>query len=202
MLTHQRLWTSSPIKRLYCKLENSIQTYINYHKPYAMATHYGGVGDTPMKNPETWDLDNDSQDNFQEENIVQQLIRETEHLRQAVEDRDNDARDTIHQLEQRLNQLTLTLCPPSEPIEEVLDKCTEILCTAQKKTSLESSLLQDIPTLNGQDCSQVEDWLTDIETASELTGKSRTKLAGGKIKRISKDTNIRSFNFTKTLGGN
>ena len=27
-----------------------------------------------------------------------------------------------------------------------------------------------------QDSSQHEDWLTDIETASELTGKSRTKL--------------------------
>ena len=53
----------------------------------------------------------------------------------------------------------------------------ETLCTAQKKTSLESSLLHDIPILNGQDSSQLEDWLMDIETASELTGKSRTKLA-------------------------
>ena len=43
--------------------------------------------------------------------------------------------------------------------------------------SLESSLLQDIPTLNGQDSSQLEDWLTDIETASEVSGESRTKLA-------------------------
>ena len=59
----------------------------------------------------------------------------------------------------------------------MLDKYTETLCTTQKKTSLESSLLQDIPTLNGQDSSQLEDWLTDIETASELTGESRTKIA-------------------------
>ena len=42
-----------------------------------------------------------------------------ERLRQTIEDRDNDPRDVIHQLEQKLNQLTLTLCPPSEPIEEV-----------------------------------------------------------------------------------
>ena len=48
-------------------------------------------------------------------------------------------------------------------------------CT--KKTSLESSLLQDIPILNGQDSSQLEDWLMDIETVSELTGERRTKLA-------------------------
>ena len=70
------------------------------------------------------------------------------------------------------------------PIENVLDRYTETLCTAQKKTSLESSLLQDIPILNGQDSSQLEDWLMDIETASELTGKSRTKLAQAKSRGL------------------
>ena len=43
-----------------------------------MATHYIGMGDTFMEHPETQDIDNDSQDNFQEENIIQQLIHETE----------------------------------------------------------------------------------------------------------------------------
>ena len=71
MLTHQRLQTHSPIKRLFHKLENSIQTYINYPKTHAMATCYGGVGDISMENSETQDLDNDSQDNFQDENIAQ-----------------------------------------------------------------------------------------------------------------------------------
>ena len=184
MLTHRRLWTRSPIKKLFHKLENSIQTYINYCKTHAMATHYSGIGDTSMENPETQDMDNDSQDKIQEENIVQQLICKTEHLRQTVEDRDNDPRDAIHQLEQKLNQLTLTLHPPSEPIEEVLDKYTDTSCNSQKKTSLESSLLQDIPTLNGQDSSQLEDWLTDTETASELTGESRMKLAQAKSRGL------------------
>ena len=78
MLTHQRSQTHSPIKRLYHKLETSIQTYINYHKTHTMAMHYSGVGDTFMENPENRDLDNDSQDNFQDENIVQQLICKTE----------------------------------------------------------------------------------------------------------------------------
>ena len=184
MLTRQRLQTHSPIKRLYCKLENSIQTHINYRKTHAMAMCYGGVGDTSMENPQNRDLDNDNQDNFQDENIITQLICKTEQLRQAIEDRDNDPRDAIHQLEQRLHKLTLTLCSPSEPIEDILDKYTETLCTTQKKTSLESSLLQDIPTLNGQDSSQLEDWLTDIETASELTGESRTKIAQAKSKGL------------------
>ena len=61
------------------------------------------------------------------------------------------------------------------PIENVLDRYTKTLWTVQKKTSLESTLLQDIPILNGQDSSQFEDWLTDIETAAELTNESRTK---------------------------
>ena len=32
-----------------------------------MATHYGGIGDTSVKNPESHDMDNDSQDNYQED---------------------------------------------------------------------------------------------------------------------------------------
>ena len=66
----------------------------------------------------------------------------------------------------------------------MLGKYTKTLCTAQKKTSLESSLLQNIPTLNGKDSSQLEDWFTDIETASELTGESRTKIAQAKSKGL------------------
>ena len=31
-----------------------------------------------MENPETQDIDNDSQDNFQEDNIIQQLIHKME----------------------------------------------------------------------------------------------------------------------------
>ena len=184
MLTRQRLQTHSPIKRLFHKLENSIQTYINYQKTHTMVTYYGGVGDTSMEDPEIQDVDNTSQDDFQDESIVQNLLCKTECLKQAVEDRDNDSSEAIQQLEQRLNRLTLTLCPSSDPTEQVLGKYTETLCTAQKKTYLESSLLQDIPTLNGQDSSQLEDWLIDIETASELTGKSRTKIAQAKSKGL------------------
>ena len=53
MLTRQQLHTHSPIKRLFSKLENSIQTYVNYQKTHAMATHFGGVGNTSTENPET-----------------------------------------------------------------------------------------------------------------------------------------------------
>ena len=149
-----------------------------------MATHFGGVGDTSMENLDTQDVDNVSEDESQNENIIRNLLCKTVHLRQLVEDRNNVPSEAIHDLEQRLNELTLTLCHPDTPIENVLDRYTKTLCTAQKKTSLESSLLQDIPILNGQDSSQLEDWLTDIETASELTGKSRTKLAQAKSRGL------------------
>ena len=137
-----------------------------------------------MENPKTQDVDNVSEDESQDEDLIRQLLHETACLKQFVEDRDNEPREAIHDLEQRLNKLTLTLCPLHTPIENVLDRYTKTLCTAQKKTPLESSLLQDIPILNEQDSSQLEDWLTDIETASELTNESRTKLAQAKSRGL------------------
>ena len=35
-----------------------------------MATHYSGMGDTSMENPESQDVDSDSQENYQEGNII------------------------------------------------------------------------------------------------------------------------------------
>ena len=64
------------------------------------------MGDTSMETPESQYVDSDSQENYQEENI-QQLTHKMEWLRQTVEDKDNDPRDTINQLEQKLNQLTI-----------------------------------------------------------------------------------------------
>ena len=48
-----------------------------------MATHYGGIGDTSMENPESQDVDSDSQENYQEEPIVslQHLTHKMEQLR-------------------------------------------------------------------------------------------------------------------------
>ena len=149
-----------------------------------MATHFGGVGDTSMENLETQDVDTISEDESQDEDLVKKLLCKTARLKQFVEDRDNEPREAIHDLEQRFNRLTLTLHHSDTPIENVLDRYTETLCTAQKKTSLESYFLQDIPILNGQDSSQLEDWLTDIKTASELTGESRTKLAQAKSRGL------------------
>ena len=34
-----------------------LPTYINYYKTHSMATHYGGIGDTSMNNPDSQDMD-------------------------------------------------------------------------------------------------------------------------------------------------
>ena len=82
-----------------------------------MATHFGGVGDTSMENLETQDVDNVSEDESQDEDLVKKLLCETAHLKQFVEDRDNEPRKAVHDLEQRLNRLALTLCHLDIPIE-------------------------------------------------------------------------------------
>ena len=74
MLAHRRLQTCSPIKKLFHKLGNSYQTYINFHKTHAVVSHYGGIGDIPMNNPEPHDMDTDSQDNYQEDVNYQEHI--------------------------------------------------------------------------------------------------------------------------------
>ena len=142
---------------------------------HAMATHFGGIGNTPIEDSRTQEPNNISEGESQDEDPIKQVLTKTAYIKQFVEEKFNEPREAIHEIEQRLNNLTLALHRQNTPIENVLDRYTETLCTAQKKTSLESSLLQDIPILNGQDSSQLEDWLTDIETASELTGEGRTK---------------------------
>ena len=76
-----------------------------------MATHYGGIGDTSVNNPESHDMDSDSQDNYQEdvndlENIepnhptgLKHLTHEIEQLRQAIKDSNSDPMDAINHLE-------------------------------------------------------------------------------------------------------
>ena len=47
-----------------------------------------------------------------------------------------------------------------------------------------TTLIQDIPTLNGSDLMQLEDCLVDIETAANLRDESRAKLAQAKSKGL------------------
>ena len=89
-----------------------------------MATHYGGIGDTSMNNPESHDMDSDRMDNYQEdisdlENIepnhlagLKHLTHRIEQLKQTMKANNNDPMDAINHLEQKLNQLAITLAHP------------------------------------------------------------------------------------------
>ena len=179
-----------------------------------MDTHYRRMGKPLENDSDPQDTNADIQDEYQPDindlqNIepdhqaeLRDLTHEIEQLWQTVEANDNDPMDAISQLECKLNQLVLKLCPPtpSEPIEEVLHQYTNTLCNAQKKTSFVNSLLQDITILNGNDFSQLEDWLTDIETASDLTGESRTKLAQAKSKGLIRTLVSEALTSKQNLG--
>ena len=60
----------------------------------------------------------------------------------------------------------------------------DILCSAQKQTNFTNTLIQDIIIFNGNETTQLEDWLVDIETAANLLAESRTKLAQAKSKGL------------------
>ena len=124
-----------------------------------MATHFGEIGVTPIKDSRAQEPNNISESESQDEDPFKQVLSKTAYIKQFIEEKFNEPREAIHKIEQRLNDLTLTLHCQNTTLENVLDRYTKTLCTAQKKTSLESSLLQDIPILNGQDPSQLKDWL-------------------------------------------
>ena len=129
-----------------------------------MATHYGGIGNALVNDPDPQDIDADIQDDYHTvtndlENIepdpqagLKDVTHKIEQLWQTVKASENDPMDAISHLKCKLNQLTLTLCLPMpvEPIGEVLNKYTDTLCNAQKKTFFVNSLLQDLPILNGK----------------------------------------------------
>ena len=78
---------------------------------------------------------------------------------------------------------------------DVLKHYADTLCSAQKQSNLTNSLLQDILIFNGQNATQLEDRLVDIETAADLTAESRTKLAQAKVKWFHMYPNYSSYHI-------
>ena len=82
-------------------------------------------------------------------------------------------------IECELHNLLIALHPlppptPTEPFEEVI----------QQYTNLTNSLLQDIAVFNEHDPTKLEEWLTDIETAADLTNESRAELDKAKLRGL------------------
>ena len=80
-----------------------------------MATCFGGVGDTPIEDPRTQETDNISEGESQDEDLIRQMLTETANIKQFVEEKYNDPREAIHEIEQRLNDLTLHIVLPEYP---------------------------------------------------------------------------------------
>ena len=56
----------------------------------------------------------------------------------------------------------------------------ETLHATQGESNLTTTMLQDIPTYDGQDTSKLEDWFMDIETTTDNLTESYTCLAKAK----------------------
>ena len=54
----------------------------------------------------------------------------------------------------------------------------------QKQSHLTNSLLQDIDIFDEHDSTKLEDWLTDIETAADITSKSTARLTKVKLRGL------------------
>ena len=130
----------------------------------------------------------DNFENVEHENhtTLKALIRNLDVLWHRVENAEGQPMEAIHYLECELHRLSFTLqhSAPPEPLDEILQQNTETQCSVQKQTTFTNTLIQDIPTFNGSDSPQLEDWLTDIETAANLTDESRTRLAQAKSKGL------------------
>ena len=164
-----------------------------------MATFYGGMGQPLEKDPNPQDQDVDIPNDYQHEDIydfenvenenntwLRAPTNKVDHLWHKIEVTKGQPTEAINCLECELHRLSLALCPstPPESLDEVLQQYTETLCTAQKKSTFTNTLLQNIKIFNGSNSSQLEDWLTDVETATDLTSESRTKLAQAKSKGL------------------
>ena len=111
-------------------------------------------------------------------------MREVNDICQWVEAGEGQSVESLDCIEWELQNFSPVLQPqpsltptPTEPFWEVICQYTNTLCTTQKQTYLTNSLLQDIAVFHENDSTKLEDWLTDIETAADLTNESWSKLA-------------------------
>ena len=121
----------SPIKKLFNGL-HSLHTYVNYRKTH-MATRFGGMGNAPIEDPRTQEPDNGSGNEFQDEDITRQVLAKMENIKQFVEEKYHKPRDTIQEIEQRLNDLSLALHQQHSPIKNVLDWSQKLCAWHRRK---------------------------------------------------------------------
>ena len=67
-----------------------------------------------------------------------------------------------------------------EPVHKTMQVYTDTLPAKQRESNLTMTMLQDIPTFDGQDSSKPEDWFMDIETVAGILMESHTCLTEAK----------------------
>ena len=201
MSAHLNIRSCSPLKTVFNRLGDTYQTYCTTYKTHAMATHYRGARqpldrddtlhgkDTKVNIPHDYHHE-DASDfaTIEEENHtnLSKLTWELDDLHLRVQAGESQPMEALHHIECELQKLSMALCPsvPLELLNDVPQQYMETLCSSQKQTNFMNTLIQDIPIFNGNNSTQVEDWLVDIETTANLTDESRTKLAQGKSKGL------------------
>ena len=71
------------------------------------------------------------------------------------------------------------------------------LCSPQKQTNFANTLIQDISIFNGNNSTQLEDWLVDIQMAANLSAESGTKLTQAKSKGLTHTLITEALNLVK-----
>ena len=162
-----------------------------------MATHHGGSGQPLDRNATMTvkDTDVDILHNFHHEdtddfeNVEQEnhtslaaVTMELDDLHHRVQAGEGQPSEALHHIEHKLQRISVVLCPsaPLQPLNDILKQYMETLCSAQKQTNFANTLIQDISIFNGNDSTQLEDWLVDIEMIADMSAESRTKVAQAK----------------------
>ena len=110
------------------------------------------------------------------------LKREITNMHQKVAAGEGQPTETQDHIQCELQNLLIAIHQPQPPVpaellREVIQQYTDTFCSTQKQSNLTNSLLQDIPVFNEHDFTKLEDWLTDIKTAPDLTSENRARLA-------------------------
>ena len=72
------------------------------------------------------------------------------------------------------------LQPSEEPVYKTMQAYTDTLHATQRESNITTTMLQDIPTFDGQDSSKLEDWFMDIATTADILIESHMCLAEAK----------------------
>ena len=139
--------------------------------------------------------DTDNFENIEDENptSLAAITRQLDDLHHQIQAGEGQPMEALHHIECKLQRLSIALHPlaPLEPLNHILKQYMDTLCSAQKQTNFANTLIQDVPIFNGNDSTQLEDWLVDIETAANLSAESRTKTCPSQVKRTNSHFNYR-----------